>query len=53
MQVSTGAYEVQVFSVPEGREIKDKDVLAKITYASWTRYGALDDIPSLRNVIFY
>ena len=36
-QVSTGAYERLVFTVPGGNPLKDRREINRITWASWTR----------------
>ncbi|KAH3854417.1 hypothetical protein DPMN_096959 [Dreissena polymorpha] len=36
IRVSTGAYVHQVFSVPGGNLVSDKNVTSKITWATWT-----------------
>lgn len=39
LQVSTGEYKTQVFTVPAGDPLTDKNKLANITFSTWTRFA--------------
>ena len=41
----------QIFEVPGGHEVKDKKVLSKLTYASWTRYVLHAEVICLDNLV--